>query len=280
MKFHRDAIDIPTDPAERRSLIKWVMHHPLWTHEWFVRVPPADYDGPLFGADESGWPLEDVRDGGFHECVDIEPVYINPATKAIDEDEEKNTEFRIWIEAGGWDDLAKPENSATWPEPQGGWNEFNRWTACHDYNLDCGGSTMEDALLQLAARVKFHYGDSDKLLDGVNHRTCEGQFLSENQSEWQSACLNNGDGYCESCGYEMPALEVGCWINTEYHEIAVCTEIRDDGFVSYRYSADRVTDDAPLWVAKKEPAGDVSFRRYPDDLSRHVLTLKGPYGVD
>jgi hypothetical protein len=203
MKFHCDAPAIPTDPAEQRALIKWVMYHPLWAHEWLIRVPPAGYDGPLFGAEESGWPLQDVRDGGFHECVEIEPVYINPATKAIEDDEEKNTEFRIWIEAGGWDDMAKPENASSWPEPQGGWNEFNRWVTCHDLCLDCGGSTMEEALLQLAVRVKFHYGDTDKRLDGVNHRTCAGVFVGENEDEWQSTCEDAGDGYCAKCGYEV-----------------------------------------------------------------------------
>lgn len=71
--------------------------------------------------------------------IDIDFMKVNPKTSEQDEDETKNTQFEYWIEAGSFD-----KNS----------NSF-----CHDTDLDCGGKTFEEAIINLAKLVKKYYGD-------------------------------------------------------------------------------------------------------------------------
>lgn len=64
---------------------------------------------------------------------------VNPETLSIDDDKMKNTKVRVWLEA--------------FPivEGQG---------RIHDYDLDCGGDTFEEAIIELARLVMGKYGDN------------------------------------------------------------------------------------------------------------------------
>jgi hypothetical protein len=84
---------------------------------------------------------------GLFECgLWTEVVKVNPGTDEIDDDHAKNTKVQVWLEHGPYD---KEWGSTT-----------------HDINLDCGGDTFEEAIVELAKLVKQHYTD-----DG--ERICE-----------------------------------------------------------------------------------------------------------
>ena len=69
----------------------------------------------------------------------FEIVKVNPETNAIDDDPHKNTKVQIWLEHGPYD---------------------AEWGACtHDIDLDCGGDTFEEAIINLAKLVEEKYGD-------------------------------------------------------------------------------------------------------------------------
>jgi|15BtaG_2_1085339.scaffolds.fasta_scaffold01022_3 hypothetical protein len=150
---------------EEKTLIKWLMEHPLWTHDHFIPVPPAgmdvrdmfdeNSDGTFSVVDRSDWPIENVGDGGFEEAVHVSYVFVNPLTESIEVDDSLNTAFRVWVEAGGWYD----QSQDTLLLPSGGWNQYNKWISEHDYRLNCGAPTVTEAFLQLAELVKTYYND-------------------------------------------------------------------------------------------------------------------------
>ena len=198
--FHRNALPMPSWPSDRRLLVQWLLEHPLWQHEYLVEVRPDDYQGDNSVNDILNWPKQDIKDGTFYDCVDIAVVYVNRETLCIDDDETKNTMFRVWLEGGGWYDLTK-EPGKHWPQPEGGWNQSNKWIPCHDYNLDCGGRDLEEAMVKLALLIKYHYGDTDQYLEGVIHEPCKGTF--DANEVYHSACVKADDGFCKECGFRM-----------------------------------------------------------------------------
>jgi hypothetical protein len=70
----------------------------------------------------------------FTESMDIAVVKVNPETKHIDDDESKNTETQVWVECGDWEEL--PDH------------DFKGYV--HDMDLDTGGATFEEAIVNLA----------------------------------------------------------------------------------------------------------------------------------
>ena len=73
----------------------------------------------------------------FKVSLDIDVVKVNPETDAVDDDDSKNTKVQIWLESGSYDDESD---------------------ACtHDYELDCGGDTFEEAIINLANIVYQKY---------------------------------------------------------------------------------------------------------------------------
>ena len=74
--------------------------------------------------------------------LSIEVVKVDPLTECIDDDEEKNIATRIWLEYGPFTE-----------------NTDGDLIPAHDINLDCGGSTFEEAIMRLVNEVKEHYGD-------------------------------------------------------------------------------------------------------------------------
>ena len=69
--------------------------------------------------------------------------------------------------------------------------------------LNCGAPTADVALLELARLVRFNYNDDGTDREGVPER-CEGTFLDpENIEDYQTGCVDAGDGFCSVCGFEM-----------------------------------------------------------------------------
>ena len=83
----------------------------------------------------------DDYEGNFEDCLCIEVQKVNPATETIDDNEKLNTKVEIWLECGGYifDD------------------HLGRVIPCHDTRLDCGGDTFEEAIINLAKKVKQFY---------------------------------------------------------------------------------------------------------------------------
>lgn len=82
--------------------------------------------------------------GHFRELLYIIVAKVNPATCEVDDDRTKNTKTEIWLEVGPWS-----EQYLT-----------------HDFDLDCGGDTFEEAICKLATLVKQYYTD-----DGIKSST-------------------------------------------------------------------------------------------------------------
>ena len=80
--------------------------------------------------------------GLFSKALDIEVVLVDPKTNKIEDDKDRNTKTRVWLETGPVErDL-----------PSG------RPEYCHDVALDCGGDTFEEAICALANLVLDKYG--------------------------------------------------------------------------------------------------------------------------
>ena len=83
--------------------------------------------------------------GRFWEALDIDVLKVNPDTNSIDDDSKKNTKTSVWLETGAY---IKDDDALSI-----GCSHFY-----HDYYLDCGGYTFEDAIIQLAELVMKYYG--------------------------------------------------------------------------------------------------------------------------
>ena len=73
--------------------------------------------------------------------LDIDVVKVNPKTKAIDDDEELNTETNVWLELG----------TVVYEE------DDKVWAYSHDIRLDCGAETFEKAVIKLANLFRKYY---------------------------------------------------------------------------------------------------------------------------
>ena len=81
-----------------------------------------------------------IFNGEFADGLWIQVVKINPETNQIETDKSKNTKIQVWLEHGPY---------------------FIEYRSCsHDYDLDCGGDTFEDAIIEMAKLVKKYYTDN------------------------------------------------------------------------------------------------------------------------
>jgi hypothetical protein len=79
--------------------------------------------------------------GGSHfryGCLDTAVVKVNPMTLEIDDNNDYNLKTRVWLECGEYS------------------IEHNH--ASHDYDLDCGADTFEEAIVELANLVYRKFG--------------------------------------------------------------------------------------------------------------------------
>lgn len=82
----------------------------------------------------------------FLRLLDIDVQKIDPQTNQIEDDESRNTHTEVWLELG------------VQYQPDESWNEGKEWYYnSHDSDLDCGGSTFEEAIINLASKVEEYY---------------------------------------------------------------------------------------------------------------------------
>ena len=86
------------------------------------------------------WWLEENHEWVMNN-LDISLMKVNPLTNKIDDDKSKNTKYEYWLETGPWVE-----------------DEDFGMIAAHDYQLDCGGDTFEEAVCFLAKNVESVYG--------------------------------------------------------------------------------------------------------------------------
>ena len=193
MPTHRLQKPIPQDAAERRERIRWLFQHKVWTHPATIKMPPddLDYEGSgWLNAPRDHWEERVVDDGSLQECWCVDVVYVDPETETIEDDESRNTAFRVWLEAGPWHDWSTEDEFS---EPDGGWTDYNRWGSSHDHQLDCGAPTMEEALLKLASLVEVFYNEDGTDTDIDPH--CA--FSEDDKYE----CEPDDEGFCTRCGF-------------------------------------------------------------------------------
>lgn len=90
---------------------------------------------------------------GIHRCVDISVVKVDKETRSTEDNGTKETE--VWIELG----------KQSWPEdPSTDPNKCDR--TFHDHLLDCGGPTLDAAILHAAHNVWEVYGNDRRICDG------------------------------------------------------------------------------------------------------------------
>lgn len=88
--------------------------------------------------------------------IEIEPHNVCPDTNRIEDHEYLNTKVQYWVE------LMTPEFD----------EDSQNWILSHDYQLDCGGDTFEEAIDALYNKVLERYGtykqeDADALFDSL-----------------------------------------------------------------------------------------------------------------
>lgn len=74
----------------------------------------------------------------FQKSLSIEVVKVHPETKMIEKDEKDNTLIQVWLECG---------------------EQNEHGEIIHDYKLDSGGNSFEEAILDLYEKVKKEYGE-------------------------------------------------------------------------------------------------------------------------
>lgn len=101
------------------------------------------------------------KESGFDQALHINVVKVDPTTLRIEDDETRNTQVRIWIEVTVYLDPDVKDgpygyNGEQWENDI--WMEHSGIPS-HDYELDVGGATFEEAIIKLAAKVAEQYGE-------------------------------------------------------------------------------------------------------------------------
>lgn len=84
--------------------------------------------------------------GSANPWIEITPHVVDD-TKTINDDQSKNVNLEWWVECGPYVDV------------EDFWGEGPKYMPSHDWELDCGGNTAEEAILNLARLVLEKYGD-------------------------------------------------------------------------------------------------------------------------
>lgn len=92
---------------------------------------------------------------GFLYSLDISVQKVCPTTRRIEDDKSLNTQVEIWLEAGPYGDPVAAQEQF----PEGFPDNWADGVPSHDYELDCGGDTYEEAIITMASNVKKKYGD-------------------------------------------------------------------------------------------------------------------------
>jgi hypothetical protein len=79
---------------------------------------------------------------GIEPWMELTPHMVNPINGEIDDDATKNTELHWWVEGGGHHD-----------------DEMHGLMRAHDWDLDDGGKTADEAVIKFAENVLNKFGD-------------------------------------------------------------------------------------------------------------------------
>ncbi len=82
---------------------------------------------------------------GAEACIEVTPHMVCPETRRIENLNFLNTKLEFWVE------LMTPFFD----------EETKIWTLAHDWELDCGGDSWEEAIEALYQKVLKHHGDYD-----------------------------------------------------------------------------------------------------------------------
>ena len=86
--------------------------------------------------------------GDFEMNYDIHVAKVDPVTRTVEDNKERNTKVEVWIEWGPW-----------YEPPIKDMPEMINGCRSHDYRVDTGGATFEEAIINLAHNVWFLYRD-------------------------------------------------------------------------------------------------------------------------
>ncbi len=130
--------------------------------------------------------FEDKNGISRFQCTfSIEIVKVNPETDSIDDERSKNTKVRVWLESGKW---LYPEDC------------HEDGMAQHDYRLDCGGDTFEEALKELYKKVYAYYGGDYTQTKGWKRR--QERLNARAEMVWEAMKAHEGPG-----DFIFPSLE-------------------------------------------------------------------------
>jgi hypothetical protein len=143
------------------------------------------------------YPLRHMRhlehgDGFGNGGIWLNVTRVNPATGAISPDPALNTRTEVWLETGEFS-----------------WVTMERFhitpgTHYHNYRLDCGGETYEEAVIKMARKVHGFYGN--------DRRRCEPEYserkrkagtkkMRKEHPNWSVAVTNP---YAHACRHRYP----------------------------------------------------------------------------
>lgn len=135
------------DPDDVHAAYWYLDGHPVFWQ--FKREIPGHHEE---------YPLNHVsflRHGNawLYAHLEIIPHKVNPATGRTEDDKRLNTATEWWYEFGPADLLPRQTPHGMC---QGSW---------HDYHLDGGAATYEQAVLDIARKVHAHYGNDRRVID-------------------------------------------------------------------------------------------------------------------
>jgi hypothetical protein len=125
---------------------------------WFLNDHPAFW---RFRGDGEETPAQRIhhkrliRNDGMASAVTIDAHKVDPHTGHVEDEGARNTETQFWVEMGHWEwPTSKPVNPVD-----------KRDSHFHDYKLDCGGATMDEAVIAAAVILHTAYGNDRRACD-------------------------------------------------------------------------------------------------------------------
>ena len=137
----------------------FLYYHPKFQRMIRNEVPPKEADklekaGFLVSRDKCGKCYQYMRHmtvAAIEENLSIH--YAKTDGKEVTDDPKKNVNVECWLEFGS------VEYEYMYGQPNEDWDDTTAEMNYHDWKLDCGGSTFDEALVKLAKNVRKHYGD-------------------------------------------------------------------------------------------------------------------------
>lgn len=125
---------------------------------WYLDAHPAFWGFKRWSAGHEDYPDNHVsflehESAWLRAMIEISPHKVCPETGKIEDDPARNTKIEWWYEFGPYDLLPRDEHGSS---IQSHW---------HDYLLDGGADTYEEAVLEIAAKVHKFYGNDRQIID-------------------------------------------------------------------------------------------------------------------